>query len=441
MSQETKKVSFVLPVIVIAALALAAGGFFLFHDRMPPEVAVSPAQGPVGAATVFTLSMSDPGSGLKSAEAVLKQGQKSIVLFSDQFAGTPGSIEKQFSIPEKGVQDGPFSLEITVRDASFSNLGKGGMSVFSREFLMDSEPPRVMVQSLAHNINQGGVTAIVYRLSEDVSRTGVVVKDILFPAHLQPDGRWFCLFAFPYFMEKDEFLPTIEAVDIAGNSARRNFPFFTNLRRFRQDNINISDNFLNLKMPEFQRFFPEESGNLALFLKVNSELRKQNLEELRVIGSQTSPTALWSGEFLRMPNAAPMAGFADLRSYMYQGKKIDEQRHLGIDLASVQHAAIPAANSGTVVYAGYLGIYGNCVIVDHGLGLQSIYAHLNTINAAKGDQVTKGQILGQSGLSGMAGGDHLHYEVTLAGISVNPIEWWDKSWIENNIAGKFRGEK
>lgn len=441
MSQEIKKVSFVLPIIVIAALALAAGGFFLFHDRMPPEVVVSPTQGPVGAATTFTLSMSDPGSGLKSAEAILKQGQKSIVLFSDQFAGAPGSIEKQFSIPPKGIQDGPFSLEITVRDASFSNLGKGGMSVFSREFLMDSEPPRVMVQSLAHNINQGGVTAIVYRLSEDVSRTGVVVKDTLFPAHQQPDGRWFCLFAFPYFMEKDDFHPTIEAVDIAGNPARLSFPFFVNQRRFRQDTINISDGFLNMKMPEFQRFFPDESNSLNLFLKINGELRKQNLAELRVIGSQTAPTTLWSGEFLRMPNAAPMAGFADLRSYMYQGKKIDEQRHLGIDLASVQHADVPAANSGTVVYAGYLGIYGNCVIIDHGLGLQSIYSHLNSINVAKGDQMSKGQILGRTGLTGMAGGDHLHFEVTLAGISVNPIEWWDKSWIENNIAGKFRGEK
>ncbi|MFO7598130.1 MAG: M23 family metallopeptidase [Desulfocurvibacter africanus] len=441
MSQETKKISFVLPVIVIAALALAVGGFFLFHDKMPPEVIVSPDHGPVGAATTFTLKMTDPGSGLKSAEAVIRQNQKSIVLFSEQFAGAPGNIEKQFSIPEKGMQDGPFTLEITVRDASFSNLGKGGMSIFSRDFLKDSEPPRVMVQSLAHNINQGGITAIVYRLSEDVSRTGVVVKDILFPAHLQPDGRWLCLFAFPYFMEKDEFRPTIEAVDIAGNSARQSFSFFANPRRYRQDTITISDSFLSLKVPEFQRFFPEESNNLKVFLRVNSELRNQNPAELRVRGSQPASTPLWSGEFMRMQNAAPMAGFGDLRSYIYQGKKIDEQRHLGIDLASVQHANVPAANNGTVVYAGYLGIYGNCVIVDHGLGLQSIYAHLNTINAAKGDQVNKGQILGQSGLTGMAGGDHLHYEVTLAGISVNPIEWWDKSWIENNIAGKFRGEK
>ncbi len=441
MSQEIKKVSLVLPVIVIAVLVLAAGAFFLFHDRLPPEVVVSPAQGPVGAATKFTLKMSDPGSGLKSAEAVLKQGAKSVVLFSEQFSGTPGYMEKQFSIPEKGIQDGPFTLEITVRDASFSNLGKGGMSVFSHEFLMDSEPPRIMVQSLAHNINQGGITAIVYRLSEAVSRTGVLVKDTLFPAHLQPDGRWLCLFAFPYFLDKDSFRPMIEAVDIAGNSARQGFPFFANPRRYRQDTINLSDNFLSLKMPEFQRFFPEETDNLQLFLKVNSELRKQNLEELRVIGSQTSSTALWDGEFLRMPNAAPMAGFGDVRSYIYQGKKIDEQRHLGIDLASVQQAKVPAANNGVVVYSGYLGIYGNCVVVDHGLGLQSIYAHLNTINITKGEQITKGQILGLSGTSGMAGGDHLHYEMTLAGISVNPIEWWDKSWIENNIAGKFRGEK
>lgn len=427
-------------MVILAGLAIAFGGFLLFHDSTPPEVLITPGQGSVGAATTITISMSDPGSGLKSVEAFIRQGQREIRLFSEQYDGAPAQIEKKFSIPERSIQDGPFNLEITVRDASFSNLGKGGMNAFTREFIMDSEPPRIMVQSLAHNINQGGVTAIVYRLSEDVSRTGVLVKDVLFPAHLQPDGRWFCLFAFPYYLEKDEFTPIIEAVDIAGNSARRSFPFYSNARRFRQDTINISDGFLQMKMPEFERFFPAEKDKVALFLKVNSELRKQNLEELRAIGSQTAPTALWSGEFLRMPNTAPRSGFADLRSYIYQGKKIDEQRHLGIDLASVQHDKVPSANNGVIAYTGYLGIYGNCVIIDHGLGLQTIYAHLNNIIVNKGDQVSKGQIIGQSGLTGMAGGDHLHYEVTLAGISVNPIEWWDKSWIENNVAGKFRGE-
>ena len=440
MSSEIRKISLVLPMVILAVLAVAAGGFLLFHDSTPPEVVITPGQGPVGAATTFVVSMSDPGSGMKSAEALIRQGQNVVKLFSEQYDGAPGQIEKQFSIPARSIQDGPFSLEVTVRDASISNLGKGGMNAFSREFVMDSEPPRIMVQSLAHNINQGGVTAIVYRLSEDVSRTGVLVKDVLFPAHLQPDGRWFCLLAFPYYLEKDEFTPIIEAVDIAGNSARRSFPFYSNARRYRQDNIAISDGFLQMKMPEFQRFFPDEEDNVSLFLKVNSELRKQNLAELRTIGAQTASTALWAGEFLRMPNAATMAGFADLRSYMYQGKKIDEQRHLGIDLASVQHAEVPSANNGVVVYTGYLGIYGNCVIVDHGLGLQSIYAHLNNIVVNKGDQVSKGQVVGQSGMTGMAGGDHLHYEMTLAGISINPIEWWDKNWIENNVAGKFRGE-
>jgi len=440
MNQEIKRASFLLPLVILAALALAAGGFFLFHDSTPPELAVTPSQGSVGTATVFTLSISDKGAGLKNTEAMIRQGQTTLALFSEEYPDTPADRQKQFSIPAKSIQDGPFTLEIQVRDASLSNLGKGGMSTISREYIMDSEPPRIMVQSLAHNVNQGGVTAIVYRLSEEASRTGVQVKDAFFPAYLQPDGRWFCLFAFPYYIDRNEFAPTIEAVDIAGNAARRSFPFHANSRRYRQDTINISDNFLNAKAPEFQRFFPDTTNSLELFLKINTELRDQNLAELKAIGAHSAPTALWTGEFLRMPNTATMAGFGDLRSYMYQGKKIDEQRHLGIDLASVRHAKVPAANNGVVAFAGYLGIYGNCVILDHGLGLQSVYAHLSDFDVKKGDQLSKGQILGNSGLSGMAGGDHLHYEITLAGISVNPIEWWDKNWIENNVAGKFRGE-
>ncbi|MEZ4484468.1 MAG: M23 family metallopeptidase [Syntrophotaleaceae bacterium] len=134
----------------------------------------------------------------------------------------------------------------------------------------------------------------------------------------------------------------------------------------------------------------------------------------------TASSPAWQGAFLRLPNAANRAGFNEQRSYLYGGNKVDQQTHLGIDLASLANSPVPAANSGKVVFADYLGIYGNCVIVDHGLGLQTLYAHLSTIDANVGDQVDKGSILGRTGATGMAGGDHLHYGVTIAGIPVNP---------------------
>jgi murein DD-endopeptidase MepM/ murein hydrolase activator NlpD len=94
---------------------------------------------------------------------------------------------------------------------------------------------------------------------------------------------------------------------------------------------------------------------------------------------------------------------------------------------------VPAANAGVVAFAGPLTIYGNTVIVDHGLGLQTLYAHLSSIDVKAGDKVDKGQPLGRTGATGLAIGDHLHFEVLIAGVSVTPLEWWDPAWIRERV--------
>ena len=92
-------------------------------------------------------------------------------------------------------------------------------------------------------------------------------------------------------------------------------------------------------------------------------------------------------------------------------KKIDQQVHLGFDLSKVKNTPIPASNDGKVVLAELLGIYGNCVVIDHGYTLQSIYGHLSSIQVKPGDMVKKGQTIGLSGSTGLAGGDHLHFSM------------------------------
>ena len=149
---------------------------------------------------------------------------------------------------------------------------------------------------------------------------------------------------------------------------------------------------------------------------------------------------LWKEPFRQLANSKVESGFADHRAYLYNDNEIDQQVHLGFDLASTRNAAILSANSGTVVYADYLGIFGNCVVIDHGMGLQSLYAHLSSINVSKGHYVEQNQELGRSGQTGLAGGDHLHFTMLLHGYPVNPIEWWDPNWIEDRILLKLREE-
>ena len=147
---------------------------------------------------------------------------------------------------------------------------------------------------------------------------------------------------------------------------------------------------------------------------------------------------LWTDAFAPMGNAQVESRFADRRTYFHDDKEIDRQVHLGFDLASLQQAPVQASNAGIVVFADYLGIYGNCVIIDHGLGVQTLYAHLSTITTKAGETVTKGQEIGRTGSTGLAGGDHLHFTVLLQGTPVNPVEWWDGHWMEDRVFRKVR---
>jgi len=111
--------------------------------------------------------------------------------------------------------------------------------------------------------------------------------------------------------------------------------------------------------------------------------------------------------------------------------------HLGFDLSDVQNSPVEAANDGRVVWAKNLGIYGNCIVLDHGYGLQSIYGHLREINVKEGEMVKKGQNMGISGETGLAGGVHVHFSMQIDGVQVNPREWWDEHWIHDRIMSKL----
>jgi len=229
----------------------------------------------------------------------------------------------------------------------------------------------------------------------------------------------------------------VMAVDKAGNERTAGINYHLTATARSTDRINLTDAFLAKIAAEFKGKFPQASTPLEIFLKANGDQRVADRKAIDTYGRETSPVPLWQGVFLRMPRTAPLGGFAQERTYIHQDKEVDRQTHLGFDLASLAHADVPAANRGKVVYAGDMGIYGQCIVIDHGLGLQSIYGHLSRIGVKQGDTVEKGQIIASSGATGMAGGDHLHFEVTISGQSVNPIEWWDAHWMKNNVAAKL----
>jgi len=192
--------------------------------------------------------------------------------------------------------------------------------------------------------------------------------------------------------------------------------------------------------PELKMTAPAQDSPemLAGFLRINGELRKINADQIAAMAAKTSPKRLWEGPFVQLGNSKVEASFADARTYVYKGKEVDQQTHLGFDLAVTEHVPVAAAAAGTVLNASWLGIYGNCVILDHGMGVQSLYGHLSSFDVQEGQDVKKGQTLGKSGQTGLAGGDHLHFSMMVDGRFVNATEWWDPHWIQDRITRKLR---
>ena len=246
----------------------------------------------------------------------------------------------------------------------------------------------------------------------------------------------FSLFAFPWDVPADT-VPVVYVKNPSGAEATAKFWFKVFPKKFRARDLQLDDTFLQKVVSELD---PNGSGDLPVrFLKINREMRADNNKYLADLRFKTEPKILWSGPFFRIGKVESF--FADQRTYLYKGKKIDQQMHLGFDLSDVQAAPVKSANSGKVIHAGPLGIYGNCIVVDHGYGLQTIYGHMRQIDVKVGDSVTKEQVMGRSGATGLAGGDHIHYSIQVDGVQVNPIEWWDDHWIQDRILSKIGPQK
>ncbi|WP_321532772.1 M23 family metallopeptidase [uncultured Desulfuromonas sp.] len=429
---KTLKSFFMLVILAV----LIGGGYYYFRDTAAPEAHLTPQAGAIKEDAVLTLTLGDQTSGVARVEVKILQKDKAIPVLKKDYPLETFQVREELPMGNLLLEDGPLTVEITAVDRSIYHFGKGNTTTTTVSLIRDSRPPIISIHSVAHNLYQGGAGLIAYSVSEPVTRSGIQIGDTFFPGYEQPSGVYLCLFAFPYNVDTEE-VPRLIAEDQAENVGMGGFYYHLNLKNFRSDKIGISDGFLDRKMPQFQHLFPDAATPLDVFLKVNRELRPKNRARLLDIGRNTATQFTWTKAFLRQPNAANRAKFGDRRAYIYNGKIIDNQTHLGIDLASIARADVPASNTGRVVFADFMGIYGQCIIIDHGLGLQSLYAHLSRMDVQVGDQVQRGQIIAKTGATGLAGGDHLHFGIVISGIPVNPAEWWDPKWVTNNITSKL----
>lgn len=330
------------------------------------------------------------------------------------------------------LKDGKAQLVVEATSNDF----RGKTARLEREVTVVTQPASVTADQEQHYLYLGMADLVTLNLSGYWTDAGVRVGDEKFRAWPMPGGKpgFFSLFAFAWNMPAGT-APVVYAANPGGNEATAPIAFEFPKKeqpKYRIRDLPLDDRFMEKVVNELD---PGGAGDLVTrFVKINGEMRRANNKTLSDLRLKTEDRFLWSQPFLQQPNTKVEANFADVRNYIYQGKKIDQQVHLGYDLSSTQHVDVLAANDGKVVYAAPLGIYGNCIVLDHGYGLQSIYGHLSQIAVHEDEMVKRGQSMGKSGMTGMAGGDHIHFSMQLEGIQIDPKEWWDAHWIQDHIA-------
>ena len=444
-------ISTVLVALVLVILLAALVVTYNRWEGHAPEAAFDRDFKAMGRTPSLGLTVQDSGTGLRHVTILLKTKDQELVLADESFDRPGAEKSKTYDVGKLiagkyAIRDGPATLDISVSDYALRNFLRGNRTLLSKNFEFDIKPPQLEVLSGQHYINQGGSEFVVYRVSDDAEVSGVQVGPHFFPgfranaANKVDKNLHFALFALAYDLPADTPLKVV-ARDSAGNESVADFWHKVFPRKFRSRDIPLEDSFVNKVVPEIMAHTPgihDQGDPVKTFVEINSKLRRQNHETIAKLARESPGQFLWNGAFLQLSNSKVESFFADRRTYVYQGKPVDQQDHVGFDLSVVHQYPIEAANDGKVILANYFGIYGNTVMIDHGVGLISLYGHMSSIDVKPGQMVKKRDVLGKSGATGLAAGDHLHFGLFLHGVPVNPTEWWDPKWIQEHVLDRLK---
>lgn len=455
-------------LVLFALLVAGAVGLWLWRGEGRPPALAAPDAVLLGAEPrTLALELSDEGSGLRLARVEFVHAEGEAELVSRAFRGGllagagPASerLEVTLDAGALGLAEGDAVLRVTARDWSWRGALAGNRMEHTVPVTVDLTPPRLRVESGLTYVRRGGAAAVTYRVSEPVRRDGVRVDDRFYAGQPWPregcprleDGTSACRAALFAVAVDVAASPTIRvtAEDPAGNAAQARWATRVLDRQIPRVPLALSERFLTGKVAELAAAWPDvapsaaggqgagEAGAdaaLEAFVAINEERRARDEARIReLVRERARPDRRWRGAFAQLANSKVTSLFAERRLYRYRGEVVSEATHYGYDLASTAGAPVTASARGRVIFAGPLGIYGDTVLLDHGMGLVSLYGHLSAIEASEGDVLEKGAVLGRTGATGLAGGDHLHFAILVGDTYVDPREWWDPKWVREHI--------
>jgi murein DD-endopeptidase MepM/ murein hydrolase activator NlpD len=432
----------------LLGLVVGGGAYYMAGREAGPTVTIHSPEKFVGRSTPLAVSLASE-TAITGTLITIEQNGKTFPIENMKFETLgPGQVNASGTIGRDGLVNGPATLVVDAGRKTFFDLRTVNTHE-RRELVVRLDPPRVSVVSIHHFINLGGAEFVVLRATPDDVEAGVLVGDARYRFYpgsavgITDPAMRVGFFALRHDQDVTTRISAY-ARDAAGNEVTVPLEHRPFVKRFVQSKIPIDQRFLDRVVPAIASHTPDlkidtasPDGLLKGFLEINGNLRRKNNDTIAALAAKSEPRMLWTEAFAQMMNSQVESRFADRRTYFFDDKEIDKQVHLGFDLATVQQAPVNASNTGVVVFADFLGIYGNCVIIDHGLGVQSLYAHLSSIGVKVGETVNKGQELGRTGSTGLAGGDHLHFTLLLQGTPVNPVEWWDQHWLQDRVLRKI----
>ncbi len=392
--------------------------------------------------TKLNIDISDD-SGIKYYKITYNDGDKSVELNNEVLSGKDKRVTVKVTPPKLDMfyKSKNVSLDIEAIDSSKWNFFDGNRATKKVKLTIDIKKPIANVVNNSRYIRRGGSAIVIVKVDDINLKESYIsfndkVKFKLIPFY--KDNYFVSLIAWDVNIEEFKRVNLI-AIDYAKNKTITKVPLYTQRLRMKNDDIKISPNFIE----QVSSSVLEQSGEAIpielpkRFIEQNRILRDKNVDFLRTFSSKKMDMSQIDSFdinfFKRLRGSRTAAGFAEKRSYYYKGEKIDEAWHLGMDWASVKKAPIKVSNSGKVIFNEYLGIYGNTIIIDHKMGLLSLYAHVSSSHVDVGDTVKAKQRIANTGSSGAVMGDHLHFGMLVQGVEVNPLEWMDKNWIKNNI--------
>ncbi len=457
----------ILWIMLVVVIAGAAAAWLQRGESSPPLITPPPLFFDAMSLGItpreLQFDASDFESGLRSLAVTLEQGESITTLLDENFAGdiyrggkegTDGhAFALSINAKELGLKEGEAALVVTARDWSWNHFFKGNETVFTLPIIVDLKAPRLSIENGLTYIRKGGSAAAVYTVYEPTARDGVLVGSTFYrgfplreevqsavPQTNQPTKdtkssvkRRIAIFAIP---AEGPDAPPISVVveDRAGNSASNSWQIQILPMEQKAERIELNEKFLQNAVPNLaQTLQLDASDPVATFQKINTEVRAANEAKIREVIGKSVEFQHWRGPFRQMLNSAVKSNFAERRTYFIGEQEISQATHYGYDLASTANAYVTAANSGVIIYADDLGIYGQCVIIDHGIGVYSLYGHLSQIDAKVGEKVDSGVTIGRTGATGLAGGDHLHFAILVGQTYVDPKEWWDPKWVEEHV--------